>query len=154
VRGPSKPEGILMEADTCPAEGSQWAANKREPGVRATAARPPKIHHLIFYGQASRDDVAAFAATKIFLESTIYPRETDGGASKSGTKAGLDERHYVVRFPTKSQIEITVHLAPKQSGNGPTAVRCTGRPGRSSLDFTVINRGIILCIRALSAGAQ
>ena len=165
-----------MDAEIILAEGSQQAANKTKPRVAAATARPPNIHHFVFYGQASRDDVAVFAAAKAFLEGAIYtaPRETDGRTAKGGPKTSFDGRNYIVRLPRKgpiaarsiylngefsdaeeaeSGLEITVHFAPKQSGDMPAAVGYGGSLGRSIFDFTVINRSIIHCIRALSGGS-
>jgi hypothetical protein len=162
-----------MDAEIILAERSPRAVNKTEPGVTAAIGRPPNIHHFIFYGQASRNDVAAFAAAKVFLESAVYPapRETDSRVAKAGPKAGLDGRHYVVRLPIKGQIAargidligkvsdaeeaqsrlvLTVRLDPKQSGNMPTSFDHRGWPGSRIYDLTVVNRSIIHCVRALS----
>jgi hypothetical protein len=138
-----------MDAEIILAERSPRAVNKMEPGVAAAIGRPPNIHHFLFYGQASRNDVAAFAAAKVFFESAVYakPRETDSRAAKAGPKAGLDGRHYVVRLPIKGQIAargidligkvsdaeeaqsrlvLTVRLDTKQSGNMPHLFRSQG----------------------------
>jgi hypothetical protein len=162
-----------MDAEIILAERSPRAVNKTEPGVAAATARPPNIHHFIFYGQASRNDVAAFAAAKVFLESAVYPapREAGSRAAEAGPQTGLDGRHYVVRLPNKGQIAargidligkvsdaeeaqsrlvLTVSLDPKQSGNMPAAAGHRGWPGCRIYDLTVVNRSIIPCVRTLS----
>jgi hypothetical protein len=159
-----------VDTEVTVADRSQWVANKTEPEATPTASQPPKIHHFVFYGQASRDDSAAFAAAKLFLESgeDSAPRETGGRAPKGGPKAGVHGRHYVVRFPIKAEIaarvidlnrdfsdaegagpefELTMCLAPKQSSNMLAAVGYKGRPRRSILHFSAVNRSIIHCIR-------
>jgi hypothetical protein len=160
-----------MDAEIILAERSPRAVNKTEPGVAAAIGRPPNIHHFIFYGQASRNDVAALAAAKVFLESAVYPapRKTGIRGAKAGPKA--DGRHYIVRLPIKGQIAargidligkvsdaeeaqsrlvLTVSLDPKQSGNMPAAAGHRGWPGCRIYDLTVVNRSIIRCVRALS----
>lgn len=160
-----------MDAEIILAERSPRAVNKTEPGVAAATARPPNIHHFIFYGQATRNDVAALAAAKVYLESAVYPapRKTGSRVAKAGPKA--DGRHYIVRLPIKGQIAacgtdligkvsdaeeaqsrlvLTVSLDPKRSGNMPASVDHRGRPGCRIYDLTVVNRSIICCVRALS----
>jgi len=86
------------------AEASPTAVEP-EPVAGVPAARP-KIHHFTFYGRAKRDDLAAFSAAKVLLESAIKaaPGETDGRAARAGLKAGPMWRHYVVRFMTGGRI--------------------------------------------------
>jgi hypothetical protein len=161
-RGQTQPKGFLVDAEITLEKSLQRAATKMEPEAAPTATQPPKIHHFVFYGQASRDDAAAFTAAKVFLEGA------GGRAAKGGPKGGIHGRHYVVRFPSKAQIaardvdpdhefsdakeartkfELTVALGSKLSGNMLAALGYKGRPGRDILNFTAVSRSIIHCIR-------
>jgi hypothetical protein len=153
-----------MDAEITLAERSQTAASKAEPGATATSIQPPKIRRFVFYGRLSRDNAAAFAAATAFFESAVgaAPHAADGRAAGAGLDAGMDRRDYVVYLDrdvptaegTKSKFEVTAHLAPERSGKVPAAVGYKGRPGRSILNFTTVNRSIIHCIRALPDRAR
>jgi hypothetical protein len=168
--GQTQPKGFIVDPEITVADRQLWVANKTESEATSTASQPPKTHHFVVYGRASRDDAAAFAAAKVFLESAIdaAPGETGGRPPKGGPMAGVHGRHYVIRFPTKAEIaarvidldrdfsdaygagpefELTMCLAPKQSSNMLAAVGYKDRPRRSILHFSAVNRSIIHCIR-------
>jgi hypothetical protein len=94
-----------MDINTILAEPAPPAVNATEPPVGVPRARP-KIRLLTRYGAASPDNLAVFAAAKVFLDSAIYaaPRTTDHRGVRAGPKAG-PAWHYNVRFTTSSRIQ-------------------------------------------------
>jgi hypothetical protein len=162
ARGQTQTKGFLVDAEITLEKGLQRAATKMEPEAAPTATQPPEIHHFVFYGQASRDNTAAFAAAKVFFESA------SGRAAKGGPIAGMPGRCYVAWFIPRAQIaarrvdlghefcdakearskfELKVALGSKQSVNMRAAVGHNGRPGPSIFKLTAVDRGIIHCIR-------
>jgi hypothetical protein len=93
-----------MDTKTMLTEASPTTVDTTEPVAGVPAARPT-IHHFTFYSRAKRDDLAAFAAAKVLLESAVRTRrETGGRAVRASLKAGPMRRHYVVRFMTDGRI--------------------------------------------------
>jgi hypothetical protein len=94
-----------MDTKTMLTEASPTAVDTTEPVAGVSAARP-KIHHFTFHGRASRVGLAAFAATKVLLESAIKaaPGETDGKAARAALKVGPMRWQCVVRFMTDGRI--------------------------------------------------
>jgi hypothetical protein len=91
-----------MGTENALAEPSPTAANRTEPVAAAPGARPLKIHHFAFYGRASLDDLAPFAAAKVLVEDAGrgVQRKPDSRAARAALKVGPVRRHYVVQFMT------------------------------------------------------
>ena len=101
----SRPHGPLTEAiaeftmsidtDTL-AQAHPVVAKTAEPAATAPKVQS-KIHHFTFYNRASCDNVAAFAAAKILVESAIAAeRETNCNAAS--IKRGSRRQQYTVRW--------------------------------------------------------
>jgi hypothetical protein len=91
------------------------AAKTTEPVVEAPAARP-NIRHFFPYGRVGRDDVAAFAAAKVLLESAIAA-ERETHSRTSSLKVGPTRQHYIIRLMTggagpTSSVEADLHPGP------------------------------------------
>lgn len=98
-----------MQTETAFAEVTTAAAHTEKPLAGGPSA-PLKIRHLILYGRASRDSLAACAAAKVWLESAVDAsrRQTDRKAPRSALE-GRSVRNYVIRFTTGGR---TVAAAP------------------------------------------
>jgi hypothetical protein len=135
------------------AEISSTTANAPAPVAAAPVGRRLTIHHFTFHGEASLDGLAAFAATKVLLESDCRAtsRETDHRATGA---ARPDLGHYVIRFMTgsrsamheddfpkiegaKKAVLVTVRL-PKKRGPDPAA-SCEESARTSTFRFRVVN---------------
>ena len=112
-----------MDTETILTVASPTAVNTAEAAPAASAARP-KSHHFTFYGRASRNDMAAFAAAKVLLENAMdaAQRKPEGRAVEARLKAGPGRRRYVVRFVPGGRIatrrgDIELDAAPPVLGS-------------------------------------